>query len=195
MNRSTSQNDPIQVNFIDGHDLPAAGKLGLTFAPGKKGPAYHSATIWDRDVNSDLQRMVDHYGMSTLVSLMEDFEYPLLEIADLFSQAESQGVEVVHYPIRDVSVPPADAMAGFASLISDITARLASGETVVAHCRGGLGRTGLVAAAVLVAAGHEPERAIKAVRSARPRTLETRAQERYVHDFAQYLEASNAELA
>lgn len=192
MSRKTSQTHPIFVDFIAPTDLPTPGKLGLTFAPGKKGASVYTQGGWDRDLATDLDALVDQFGMDALVSLMEEFEYPMLEIAELFQEVERRGVELIHYPIRDVSVPPADAMADFARLIEGIRARLESGATVVTHCRGGLGRTGLVAAAVLVAAGHEPERAIAAVRQARPGTLETREQERYVHDFARYLAAQHA---
>jgi protein-tyrosine phosphatase len=193
MNRNANQPDPLQVDFIAAAGLPAAGRLGLTFAPGRNDPALRSGSGQPvRDLNSDLRRMVEHYGLTTLVSLLEDFEYPLLEIAELVSRAEAHGIEVIRYPIRDMSVPPADAMAGFASLISGVSGRITSGETVVVHCRAGFGRSGLVAAAVLVAAGQAPEDAISAVRSARPGTIETAEQERYVHDFAEHLQARNA---
>jgi protein-tyrosine phosphatase len=185
--------EPIRVDFIAASGLPAAGRLGLTFAPGRKEAASQSGSSeWNRDLHSDLQRLLQHYGLTTLVSLLEDFEYPLLGIADLVSQAEARGITVIRHPIRDMSVPPAGAMADFASVIRGINGRINSGETVVLHCRAGLGRSGLVAAAVLVAARQDPESAISAVRSARPGTIETAEQERFVHEFAEYLRAQDA---
>ena len=44
---------------------------------------------------------------------------------------------------------------------------------MVVHCRGGLGRSGLVAASVLVALGHPSGEAIRIVRVAREGALET----------------------
>ena len=57
---------------------------------------------------------------------------------------------------------------------------LLDGGKILIHCRGGIGRTGRVAAQLLVELGMPHEKAIKAVRAARYGTIETRDQERYV---------------
>jgi ADP-ribosyl-[dinitrogen reductase] hydrolase len=54
----------------------------------------------------------------------------------------------------------------------------------ITHCRGGLGRAGLVAALLLIETGLEAEAAIRAVRAARPGAIETAAQERYVRAYS-----------
>ena len=54
-----------------------------------------------------------------------------------------------------------------------LLARLRDGESIVLHCKGGLGRTGMVAARLLVELGCMPEEAIVAVRQARSGTIET----------------------
>jgi ADP-ribosyl-[dinitrogen reductase] hydrolase len=51
---------------------------------------------------------------------------------------------------------------------------------VLLHCMGGLGRSGMVAARLLVELGEEPRTAIQRVRAARPGAIETAAQEAYV---------------
>jgi protein-tyrosine phosphatase len=53
----------------------------------------------------------------------------------------------------------------------------------VIHCRGGLGRSGTVAAACLVALGHGPAEAIERVRAARPGAVESRSQEEWVRSY------------
>jgi ADP-ribosyl-[dinitrogen reductase] hydrolase len=58
--------------------------------------------------------------------------------------------------------------------------RLDLGENVVLHCLGGLGRSGMIAARVLVERGLAPAAAITAVRAARPGAIETAQQEAYV---------------
>jgi len=73
----------------------------------------------------------------------------------------------------------------FARLIERILVAARAGQTVVIHCRGGLGRSGTVAAACLVALGHQPADAIELVRSARPGAVESTSQERWVHSYSE----------
>jgi protein-tyrosine phosphatase len=76
-------------------------------------------------------------------------------------------------------------MPRFQALIGQILEAARAGQTVVIHCRGGLGRTGTVAAACLVALGHAPETAIDSVRAARPGAVETPAQARWIEAYSQ----------
>ena len=58
---------------------------------------------------------------------------------------------------------------------------IGEGFSVALHCRGGKGRTGTIAARVLVELGSAPALAIERVRAVRPGSIETRAQEEFVH--------------
>lgn len=179
----TSAAHPIRVDFVDAaqHKLP--GRLGLTIAPGKQDDR------WLRDLDADLRRLREEYKTDLLVSLMEPFEYRLLHIEALFPGAEALGITVARFPIVDVSVPPASAMPAFAELIAQVVDAMRAGQAVVVHCRGGLGRSGIVAASALVSLGTTPAVAIQAVRSARPGAVETSRQEQWVSAFAEHLRA------
>ena len=172
----TSETDPIRVDFLAPADVGLPGRIGLTFAPGKK----DRFRPWDRDLDADLQRLREHYKVDRLVSLMQAHEYEMLQIANLVERARAHGIAVRRFPIVDVSAPPARAMARFIRMIEAIVDDVRAGRTVVIHCRGGVGRTGLVAASCLVALGHEPGEAIRRVRSARPGAVEVEPQERWV---------------
>lgn len=75
-------------------------------------------------------------------------------------------------------------MEGFVNLIVAITDALRKGQPVVIHCKECLGRTGLVAAAVIVAmAGLTPQEAITAVRKTRMGAIETRQQAEFIEVF------------
>jgi protein-tyrosine phosphatase len=65
-------------------------------------------------------------------------------------------------------------------LVGAIVGHMTRGETVVVHCRGGLGRSGTIAACVLVARGRAPREAIHLVRNARPGAVEVADQEEFV---------------
>jgi protein-tyrosine phosphatase len=87
------------------------------------------------------------------------------------------------FPIADAGVP--SSVASAATLVQLLLDRVRSGGTVVVHCRGGLGRAGLVAACCLTAVGYDAERAIATVRGARKSAIETRGQERFIVEFAE----------
>jgi ADP-ribosyl-[dinitrogen reductase] hydrolase len=75
-------------------------------------------------------------------------------------------------------------MPAFAAMVEDLAAALRAGATVVVHCRGGLGRSGTVAAACLVRLGLSHAKAMSAVREARPGAIEVQRQEAWVRRYA-----------
>jgi ADP-ribosyl-[dinitrogen reductase] hydrolase len=114
---------------------------------------------------------------------METFEFDLLGVPDLPDRVIGHEMSWTHLPIRDVDVPAAPFDAVWPAVRADLMRRLDAGERIVLHCRGGLGRTGLVAALLLIEHGSEPEAAIREVRKARPGTIETEDQEAYVRAY------------
>jgi hypothetical protein len=177
----TSVTDPIRVDFLPVNTGLGPGRLGMTFAPGKKAPGV--AGNWERDLDADLERLVRGYDARILVSLLRPTEYPLLGIEDLADRAAAHQLDFHAFPITDAGVP--SSVASTATLVPMLLARVLSGDTVVVHCRGGLGRAGLVAACCLTAVGYDAERAIATVRAARGSTIETRGQERFIAEFAE----------
>jgi len=177
----TSESHPIRVDFLPSEELELPGRLGLTFAPGKK--TSETGGRWARDLETDLKRLEEEYQVEVLVSLMEHAEYSELEIPNLFQKAKERGMEVLHLPIPDYGVPTDPEAEDYGPLIEDVAERLKKGETVVIHCRGGLGRSGMFAASVLVALGRAAGEAIEAVREAREGAVETPDQEDRVRWF------------
>lgn len=175
----TSETHPIRVDFIPPTILRLPGQLGMTFAPGKQHQGSHA--LWRRNVDADLQRICTHYRADVLVSLIEAQEYDFLQIPNLREQAKDWGLRVRWFPIPDFGTPA--SMAGLVDLVAFILAELRQGQVVVVHCRGGLGRTGLVVASCLVALGYTPDAAFAQVRQSRPGSVETEGQERFVRQF------------
>lgn len=185
----TSETHPIYADFIPEEALGLPGRLGMTFAPGMKAHAA-DGTRWDREVEADLRALKEEFGANVLVSLMEDFEYgdERYRMGGLDAFREAVGVADIEFrpfPIEDVNVPRPNQNEEYAGFIGGVIADLREGKTVVAHCRGGIGRTGTIAASVLVGLGYDPEEAIRIVRKARsPRMLEAPSQEDYVREFS-----------
>jgi ADP-ribosylglycohydrolase/predicted protein tyrosine phosphatase len=181
LSKLTSDNSPIGLHLLPADALNLAGRLGVTMAPGKKGPGINTRGDWDRDLLKDLERLKTVHGASVLVCLLEPAEMNYLQIPELVEVARELGFQVLRLPIRDVSVP--DSAERLRELVGDILTAASQGKTVAIHCRGGFGRSGLVAACCLVARGLEPEQAIRLVRQTRPGAIETPAQAQAVRDF------------
>lgn len=180
----TSDTHPIEVQWIEEGAFTGPGRLGLTYAPGKRGRAPASGIDWQRDLDKDLDRLRDHHGTDVLVSLMEGFEYEDLKVPGLIEGATARGIEVIHLPIVDGAAPSDEQASAVIDLTNRVRAGLSAGETVVIHCRGGQGRTGMVAAALLTTYGQDAEAAIATVRRAQPKAVESETQQRYVEAFA-----------
>ncbi len=169
-----SINNPLRIDSVK---VPGTnGLIGMTLCPGKK---YRGMTgVHNRDLEADLD-VIHKWGASMLVNLIEEFEYRMVHI-DHIESAIAGRMKPVKLPIRDMGVPD----AGWESLWRDngpiVRAALRNGDRICVHCLGGLGRTGLFTARLLVEFGMSPDDAILAVRKARPGTIQTLAQETYV---------------
>lgn len=96
-------------------------------------------------------------GLRQVVSLLEDREAYELGLAEENKLCQKHGLSFVSYPIPDRGLPP--TVKGFKELTKSIYHESAGGRSTVVHCRAGIGRTGLVAAGVLLHAGFGVEEA------------------------------------
>ena len=115
-----------------------------------------------------------------VVTLIEDYEFQLLRVETLGQDVTALGIDWLHLPIPDVSVPDHRFENAWVLAGEALHTRLDAGERILIHCRGGLGRTGLVAGRMLVERGMNAREAIARVRAARPHAIETSAQEQHV---------------
>lgn len=179
----TSETHPIDVFWVEQHAYAGPGRIGLTFAPGKHDVGMSSGIVWKRSLAADLDRLRYHHGVDVLISLLEPFEYDMLNVPDLFDEARTRGIEVVHLPIVDGHVPRPGQTESVASLIGTARDAVGNGKSVVIHCRAGLGRTGTIAAMLLTTYGHDAESAVAAVRRVQPQAVETHVQHEYIRQF------------
>jgi ADP-ribosyl-[dinitrogen reductase] hydrolase len=171
----TSATHPLRIDAVD--VMPGMGRIGITFAPGKNDRTSLSGP-WARDLDTDLD-IVAEWGASTLVTLIEPHEFPLLAITALGDRTMARGIEWVHRPIKDVDIPSEEFERAWPETSAYLRERLAAGKNIVVHCRGGLGRAGMISARLLVESGVDPNEAVSRVRAARPGTIQTDAQKRW----------------
>jgi ADP-ribosyl-[dinitrogen reductase] hydrolase len=172
----------ISPSFNLGAVSSGIGKVGLTFCPGKK-QASAATGAWDRDLALDLDA-IEAWGAAAVVTLVEDHELESLEVAGLGSAVADRHMAWYHLPIRDVGTPGEEFELEWRIAGEQLRAILRDGFNVLVHCKGGLGRAGLVSARLLVELGWTPHEAVKEIRRVRPGAIETDAQLGYVNRLA-----------
>ena len=100
-------------------------------------------------------------GIRQIVSLLEEREAFELGLQSERSHCAEHGISFVSYPIPDRGLPP--TVAGFRELTKRLHGDVADGLSTVVHCRAGIGRTGLVAAGVLLHTILQPDEAFARV--------------------------------
>lgn len=115
-------------------------------------------------------------GLDVVLSLLTPEEEKDLDLRDEGRLVRESGLQFRSFPIPDRQVP--DSEARFAQTLETLSATLAAGKNVVVHCRQGFGRSGLVAASLLVNKGMSPGAAVESASAARgvpiPETNEQR---------------------
>ncbi len=139
-----------QVYWIDG---PWPGRLGISARP--------RGGDWLIDE-------IDHWhssGVDIVVSLLTPSEVEQLDLQNEGPVCRRSSVVFISFPIEDRLVPSSDADA--IQLIEKLDAELFGGKNIVIHCRQGVGRSGLIAASVLIERGVSVPKAMERVGSAR----------------------------
>jgi protein-tyrosine phosphatase len=149
-----------QSFFVDG---PWSGRLAVSARP-------RGGDWLDEEMGA--WRMA---GVDTVASLLTADEAAEMELGEEETASLRNGMEFAPFPIPDRTAPSGPAVHSF---VDGLFVRLRRGESVVVHCRQGVGRAGLIAVALLIEAGLGPEEAIERVSKARgvsvPETAEQR---------------------
>lgn len=130
-------------------------------------------------------------GIDTVVSLLTPSEAEDLHLSQESLEAKSQGLSFISFPIVDRDVPA--SQDGVLKLLEQIDRKLSDGKNVVIHCRQGIGRSGVIAASVLISRGLSPGAALDELTAARGAAVpETAEQRQWLNDFAQLLSHSKS---
>jgi len=173
----TSQSHPLQIAEVRAD--AAHGRIGITFCPGK-----HDATAltggWARDLAADLDA-IKRWGARMVITLVEPSELTLLKVPELGAEVQRREMRWLHLPIPDYHPPTAAFERSWEVEGRVVRQLLRQGDDVLVHCKGGLGRAGMIAARLLVELGVPATEAIAQVRAARGRgAIETTAQQAIV---------------
>lgn len=172
----TSFNSPLRIAEV----ASGRGCIGLTLCPGKVDPQAKSGPT-ARDLDLDIAAIAA-WGARAVVTFLEDGEMTLLHVTALDETVARYGMEWFHLPIEDRAAPDAAFAERWKTAGPHLEGIVRDGGRVLVHCRSGRGRSGTIAAQMLIELGATPADAIARVRAARPGAIETPEQERYVRD-------------
>ncbi|USH05392.1 cyclin-dependent kinase inhibitor 3 family protein [Grimontia kaedaensis] len=154
-------------------ELPVeSGALILTPCPGTK----------EISLLESLQQLKAQ-GATAVVTAINEEEMVSKGVEQLGELVQELGMEWFHIVIEDDEAPDATFMAKWEASQSELHEAIANGDKVVMHCMGGSGRTGLLAAHLLLERGWELEDIIRDVQALRPGAFTKQPQIDYIHAF------------
>lgn len=168
----TSTSHPIEIAQVQAGEN--SGQIGITFCPGKQ-DLFAATGSWQRDLEIDLNK-ISEWKPALILTLLEPLELKSLKVPNLGEAVQSRGITWRHLPIADYSTPDQHFEQQWLSVGAEIRELLLSGKNILVHCKGGLGRAGMIAARLLVELGVPPQRAINQVRLVRKGAIETPSQ-------------------
>ena len=104
-------------------------------------------------------------GIKQIVSLLEVHEEYEVGLQNERKLAEHNHMEFVSFPIQDRGLP--NSVSEFSKVTKKLYHEIADGKNTVIHCRAGIGRTGIVAAGVLLHCGFKPDEAFRHISAKR----------------------------
>jgi len=134
-------------------DSPGKGRIAISARP--------RGGDWLEDEVKGLQEA----GVDVLVSLLTPEEVKDLELEKESSFSRAHGMEFLSLPIADRGTPRSQSEAE--RFVQNLHNDLAKGRAVAIHCRQGIGRSGMIAAAVLIADGATPNDAVERISKSR----------------------------
>jgi len=141
--------------------LEEGGRVGICRLPGLHG-----------DLASDVGAIVE-WNPKIVISLTERPEMEQCGSGNLAAELADAGIDWFHLPIRDYGAPDGDSATAWPNLAARLHKVLDDGNAVLLHCRGGRGRSGMIALRILVERGEGAEAGLTRLRSARPGAVET----------------------
>lgn len=149
-----------------------SGRLIFTPCPGSKGTSVAAAL-------DTLQGA----GAEALITLMPISELEQDQASELPALCAERSLEWFHLPVADEQVPLDDFASAWSQARERIAGLLGEGRSIAIHCKGGSGRTGLIAARILIERGLPRAEAVALVQALRPKAIQHPAHVAWLEQF------------
>jgi protein-tyrosine phosphatase len=107
-------------------------------------------------------------GAEAVLSFMTQPELDKNNLSDIGLSIKAKGMSWFHLPIEDDAAPETPFIEAWENAGPAVHRLIEKGKTIALHCKGGSGRTGLVAAQILLERGEEMTSLMKRIQKLRP---------------------------
>ncbi|MEZ8628464.1 cyclin-dependent kinase inhibitor 3 family protein [Vibrio splendidus] len=149
------------------------GALVLTPCPGTK-----EATL-----DASLAQLKEQ-GVEAIVTALDDHELASKDVAALGEKTRALGMQWFQIEIEDDGAPGADFAAKWQAASPALHQVVDNGGKVAMHCMGGSGRTGLLAAHLLLEKSWDMSKIVQEVQALRPGAFTKPIQVEYINGVA-----------
>ncbi|AOV09932.1 TPA: tyrosine-protein phosphatase [Klebsiella michiganensis] len=149
--------------------LDNGARLIFTPCPGTRGVSL-----------ADSLKSLKEAGAQAVITMMTLAELSENQADALPSLCADLHMDWFHLPVQDSCAPEEPFEQAFAREKKSLLALVRSGGTLVIHCHGGSGRTGMMAAVLMLESGYQPAQVKKQVQLIRPKSLTSPVQVNYL---------------
>ena len=160
--------------------------------PGKNMAAGRDGKAYQRDISLDVFNYAQTSNIKLIICLLNDYEIRSIgcNVKKYEQACIDNGIELFKYSIIEMA-PPEDIEKFHNEVVTKVLEAMKAGYNVLTHCRGGIGRAGLLACCIsTIVLGSEFKSAkdvIAYVRSKRDRRcVESRKQEDFVSKYFEF---------
>ncbi len=145
---------------FDTINLPTGGKFLLTPCPGTK----------EASLNESFSTLKNQ-GAEILITMMTQTELEKYSVTSIPDLAKDYDMQWFHFPVKDDCAPEMDTQNKINDNIETLKSAITDKKTIAMHCKGGQGRTGLIAAILLLEYGLKWNEVKTLIQSVKPRSL------------------------
>ena len=150
--------------------LDNGAKLIFTPCPGTKGVPV-----------ADSLKTLKEAGAQAVITMMTLAELAEYQADALPSLCAELHMDWFHLPVKDSCAPEEPFEQAFTRQKTSLLTLVKSGVTMAIHCHGGSGRTGMMAAILMLESGYAPAQVKKQIKIIRPRSLTSPVQVNYLN--------------
>lgn len=144
-------------------------------------PGREHTNVFSIELMEEFFDFLDSNRYRSLVSLVEVHEFDqFISYPKFEEKIGKRNFSWFFHPLKDMTAPDEIFRERFFETQSHLLENLRSGKKIAIHCKGGLGRSGTIAALLLRHLGFSAEKSIELVRKSRPGAIETEEQEIFI---------------